>query len=100
MSAAFIHDGTAGHAARHLLDHSALAYVTRTTPDPRGGVKVELSTPRPSSGERILFQALMAFATDIAGFDIAEAARHLDRENLIVLHEAIGVRFGLTAVAS
>jgi hypothetical protein len=100
MGTIYIYGGHAGAAAMHLLYGSALQYVTDTTETWHAQAdctRVELTTPRPSEGERILWQALAAFATDVAGFDLGLAAQWLDEPNLRVLHEAVGIRFGLAS---
>lgn len=105
MRTAYIYAGPAADAARHILTHSALQYVTTAEEFWHADdecTKVTLDTPRPSEGERILWDALSAFATDLGGFDMGMAAAKLDAENLRVLLEAVGLRFRLDveAVAS
>lgn len=96
MNATYIYGGNA--AAMHLLDHSALAHVTATTATFWAGadaIKVELTTPSPSRGEKVLWAALDTLAREVGAVDVPEAAAVLDPENLRVLHEAIGMAFGL-----
>ncbi len=97
MTALYIYSGPHADAAHHLVTRSALASVTVLDDVWYAGAectRVELTTPRPSQGERVLWAAAESFATEHGGVDVAAAREWLDPENLAVLAEACAMAFG------
>ncbi len=99
----YIYSGPCGTAALHLLDQSALADCTTREDVFHAGadaVRVRKSWPTLSRGEELLWAALDSLARGSGDVDLGQCAEVLDAANLRVLHEALGMAFGVKAVAS
>lgn len=102
-SETFIYTGACGAAALHLLDNSALADCTEREETIWAGanaLRVRKSWPMLSRGEELLWAALDSLARGEGGVDLGQCAEVLDAENLRVLHEALGMAFGVKAVSA
>lgn len=101
MTAIHIFTGPGADAARHLVKYSALkAVVMVQEPYWYAGAdstKVQISTPRPSEGERLLWAAAQSFADGHGGVNLAAAADRLDADNRTVLAEACALALGVAA---
>ena len=90
----WIYDGPSGSAAKYLLTHSALAWVTETTETVYAGQNaqhVTMTTPMPSRGEALLWKCLDALSRpfDANLMPVSECAAVLDAENRTALAVAI-----------
>lgn len=99
MMPIYLYPSRATDAALHLLDNTVLKFSVAQTPGcfyaGAEAVKVELVTPRPSEGERLLWDVVSGLSFQDGSIPACLAADYLDANSLRVLHEAIGVLFGL-----
>lgn len=100
----YLYPGRSTDAALHLQAHSALAGCTDVEPTFYAGadcLRVTLTTPMPSRGERLLWATLEGLSYEDGTVPVCEAAATLDGESLEALHAAIGALFfGVEAVSS
>ncbi len=99
----YVYSGPCGIAALHLLDHSALADCTTREDTVWAGadaIRVRKAWPMLSRGEELLWAALDSLTRGSGDVDLGQCAEVLDAANLRVLHEALGLAFGVKAVAS
>lgn len=90
-----IHKGPNADAAHHLVTHSSLAHVTTVTADAKHhgalSTRIELTTPWPSNGERVLWDTVQALSYgDDVTVDL-RACGHLDEPNRAALVEALRI---------
>ena len=92
-----------GAAALHLLNRSMLVTITERRETFWAGanaVEVTLSTPFPSSGETILWDALNVLSREHGRIDVPGALERLEPSDLRALHHAIGIGLGVIEVGA
>lgn len=94
-------DRTKVAAIRHLLAHSALANCTEVI-ELHGIPAVRLTQPAHtlSSGESVLWEFARSVANEGPGPSMFTAKGELDDHSRRVMHEALGLWFGVEAGAS
>lgn len=81
-------------AANHLLNFTALEHITDTDTVWYSGadcLRVQLTSPRPSDGEQILWNLLSALSHGRVDLDIQDAREWLDADNYDALVTALGL---------
>lgn len=95
----YLYSDRGGTAALHLIDTTALAHVTEQTPTHWAGadcVRVELTTPSPSTGERLLWGLVEAFSSPGGTLtDLHDLAAHLDIDTLAAVHAALAIAWSV-----
>lgn len=98
-STVYLYSDRGGTAGLHLIESTALAYCTEQTPTHWAGadaIRVDLTTPMPSSGERLLWDLLTALAAPgDTRLDLFEMAGVLDADTLAAVHTALAMAWGV-----
>lgn len=99
----YIYPGTAGDAAFHLLDNSALADCTTREDVFYAGadaIRVSKQPWRLSDGEELLWSAFDSLARGGGDVNLGGCVNWLDADNRRVLVEAVGMALGVGAVVA
>jgi hypothetical protein len=96
---AYLYSDRGATAALHLLETTALSYCTTQTPTYWAGadcIRVELTTPMPSTGERLLWDLVKALSTPgETRVDLWGMSDLLDADTLATVHTALGMAWAI-----
>lgn len=96
---AYLYSDRGATAALHLIETTALEYCTEQSPTFWAGsdaIRVELTTPMPSSGERLLWDLVCALsAPGDTRVDLYGMSDLLDADTLASVHTALGMAWAV-----
>ena len=93
----YAYAGSSGAAVKHLIGATALAGATEVTETTWAGapaLRVELTTPMPSTGERLLWKVAGSI-NDGGTVDLHDCSLWLDADTLAAIHAALAMAWGV-----